>query len=368
MINKSERGYTFTVKYPLQKYGTKITVDITDGNGGSASETYTMDYYINYNITVEDKDVQQTQITGTTKSDTTYDRYGIIKEETIFTVAAKIGDKTYDGTVSGHNFTVTYPKQDFGTKVTILVTDRCGGRTSEKTFEIANCPPQLKVDKVSYNSTYITGKTEPNLEIQVAASNKKYQGQADSKGNFKIKIPAQKINTKITVECTSDTGYFNSKDITVVGPSCGVVINDEILKNTSKITGSVTGGIKGDYLVIKIGSKSYKKVLKTAKKQTFKITVKNPVPGQKVTVTLYNKFKQKRYSSNSKVYLALKPTIGMTKKQVLQTTWGSSDYVSKFNVGGVSYEQWGYEIKNKFTYLWFEKGILKSINSYSYKN
>ena len=75
-------------------------------------------------------------------------------------------------------------------------------------------PKTLTVNKVSNKTTSVSGKTEAKVSVEV-----KFGGEllgkatADSKGNFKVTIKAQKKGTRLTVIATDKAG--NAKKITV---------------------------------------------------------------------------------------------------------------------------------------------------------
>ncbi|EKB46039.1 Bacterial pre-peptidase C-terminal domain protein [Solibacillus isronensis B3W22] len=58
----------------------------------------------------------------------------------------------------------------------------------------------LTINKVTNKTTSITGKTEENANVEVKIGNKLLgKAKSDSKGNYKVKIKAQKKGTKLTV-------------------------------------------------------------------------------------------------------------------------------------------------------------------------
>jgi hypothetical protein len=359
----SKHNYDYKVSYPIQENNTDILITVSDGLGGKITETYNLSYQIFYDINVESENVQQTKVTGTIE----YSEFGSIGDvdPSGYTVSAKIGDETYNGTVSDGEFTITYPKQDLNTSVVIYVVDKYGYSNSSKTVKIANHPIQLSVNSLDYSSNYVTGTTEANAKVTATIKSKTYKATAKSNGSYKIKIPAQKSDTKITVKSTNKTGYYNTKSVTVSNPNCLLDSSQQLLESTSKVTGSVTGALNGDYIIVKVGNKTYKKTLKAAKKQNYAISVKNLKIGQYITVSLYNKHGQIRNWYKSEVYYATKVKLGMTKYQVLHTAYyGSPDSVIKSTVAGMKCEQWGYYFGSKLVYLWFQNGVLTSIDQY----
>ncbi|MBS4201213.1 hypothetical protein KHA93_16365 [Bacillus sp. FJAT-49732] len=88
-------------------------------------------------------------------------------------------------------------------KYTFVAEDYAGNKTV-KTFTIKNCNPvPLKIDKVTVNSKYITGKTLPNADLIVKTSDLSYYVdniKADKKGYFKAKLNKKlKLNKVVVV-------------------------------------------------------------------------------------------------------------------------------------------------------------------------
>ncbi|BCN30731.1 Ig-like domain-containing protein [Anaeromicropila herbilytica] len=288
-----------------------------------------------------------------------------------FKVTATINGTSYDGTIISagtrynYNYSVSYPIQKNDTDVIITVTDGLGGKITQTYNLIANQPIQLSVDSLNYTSTTVTGTTEANAKVTATIEGKTYEATADSSGNYKIKIPAQKSDTTIVVKSINEKGYYSTKNVTVSNPNCLLSSSQDLLKSTTKVTGTVTGALKGDYITVKVGNKTYKTTLKEAKKQKYSVSVKNLKFGQYITVSLYNKHGQQREWYKSEVYYATKVKLGMTQNQVLHTAYyGKPDSVIKSIVAGKKCEQWGYHFGSKLVYLWFQNGVLTSIDQY----
>ncbi|MFJ8264771.1 Ig-like domain-containing protein [Peribacillus asahii] len=81
-------------------------------------------------------------------------------------------------------------------------------------YEDTTPPKTLTVNKVTSKTTTVTGKTEAKAIVQVKLGSKVLgKATADSKGNFKVKIKAQKKGKKLTIIASDKAG--NSKKVSV---------------------------------------------------------------------------------------------------------------------------------------------------------
>lgn len=166
-----------------------------------------------------------------------------------------------------------------------------------------------------YGSRYVLVETRPYVNVTIKSGGKKYKKKANKEGMAKIKVPIKKKGTQYTVETAINGG---------VGILKGKVYSDTWIKafstvyrGSKKVVVRVENAHKGDYIIVKIGKKTYKKKIKKDaknKKYTIKIKKKKKA-GSKYQVIVYNKFKQKLDQEKDKVYYASKLKKGMTKKQ-----------------------------------------------------
>lgn len=72
-----------------------------------------------------------------------------------------------------------------------------------------------KSPKAKATKTKVTGTTYANSKVTVKIGNKKYTGKSNSKGAFSIKIPTQKVKTKVYVSVTTGAGTSKSTKVQV---------------------------------------------------------------------------------------------------------------------------------------------------------
>jgi hypothetical protein len=269
-------------------------------------------------------------------------------------VEAIVENKTFAGVIGDNNFfTVSFGDDTFSYDTSVQIKATISdGQVVTKTVTIKNIKIALSVSPVYYTENYVRGTTIPKATVSVfiGNSNKEYKKKANSDGSFAIKIPKQKIGTEIFVGVVSPELFNNSKTIYVTQPKTTISVN-YMFHGGTKVKGYVTNVSKGDYLLIKSNGVSKKiKIQKNQKKYTFNTSVSKYKTNQKIVASLYTKKGQKRVSVTSKVFLANKIKINMTKSQVLSTDYGKPDDVYTSSIGNSSYEDWyyynthGYEI------------------------
>ena len=114
--------------------------------------------------------------------------------------------------------------------------------------------------------------------------------------------------------------------------------------------------VKGDYVVLRIGKKKYKKTYKKQTREgkvTWKFKVKGARAGTKVRVAYYNKFKQKLCSQSTIVWKSKRIHLGDTRRQVRLTYgFGKPRYI---NYSAYS-EQWVFVYGRSRWYVYFRNG------------
>lgn len=121
-----------------------------------------------------------------------------IKGKTIanYTVTAFVNNKMIGSAKSSStgSFTITIPRQSAGTKISVIVTDPAGNKSSARVVTVLDrIPPAIPVmNKVTSKTTTITGKTEKYATVYVYNGSKYLnKGTANSSGYYKISIKTQ---------------------------------------------------------------------------------------------------------------------------------------------------------------------------------
>ncbi|WP_129691683.1 Ig-like domain-containing protein [Gottfriedia acidiceleris] len=118
------------------------------------------------------------------------------------TIVLKTGKATSTGA-----FSIAILKQLSGTTLSITATDASKNTSKSTTVKVVTAPKTPTVNKVSINSTTITGKSEPTTTVYVK-SGSKLIGSAvtSSKGTYSVKIPKQKLGTKLSINARNRSG------------------------------------------------------------------------------------------------------------------------------------------------------------------
>lgn len=238
----------------------------------------------------------QTKLTGTAKAGSK--------------VEVKNGSKTIGTAVTSAKgtFSVAIPAQKADQRLNVVISDSSKVAVSSiKLFvKKGETPKAPTVKAVSDKDTFVTGKATAGIAISIKNSDKKIigKGNADSKGNYKVKISKQKAGTKLSITAT-DAAKRESKaaKVTVLdktAPSAPKV--DKVTDKSKKITGKAEAGstVTVKYKDKKIGSakadKKGKFTVKISKKKagsTLSVTAKdkagNTGKATKVTVKKYKK-------------------------------------------------------------------------------
>jgi len=188
------------------------------------------------------------------------------------TVAVYINGSRVASSKAGSDgkFTVKIAKQKAGTKLVVKTTE------ASKTITVATSKTLAypKVDAVGAKSTTITGTAEKSSTINAYVNNKKIgTSRVSSKGNYSIKIKAQKAKTKIElVVIDSMNNKSKAKSITVAAAkTLSTPKVKTVTTKSTKVTGTATKGT-----TITLYSKSNKKITsgKVSSKGNFSLTIK----------------------------------------------------------------------------------------------
>ncbi|WP_251033144.1 Ig-like domain-containing protein [Bacillus sp. ISL-7] len=204
---KADSKGNYKVIIPVQKAGTKLIITAKDAAGNVS---------VAKSITVLDKTAPVIP-TVSTVSDLTKVVTG--KAEIGATVTVTIRTKKYTAKADAKgNYKVTIPVQKAGTKLIVTAKDAAGNISIAKSVIVidktAPLAPKIKTT-VKSKTKEVTGTAEAYSTITIKVGSKVIgTAKADSKGNFKVKIKAQKKKAIISVTAT-DKARNISKATTV---------------------------------------------------------------------------------------------------------------------------------------------------------
>ncbi|MFF2499568.1 Ig-like domain-containing protein [Peribacillus sp. NPDC058075] len=192
------KNSAYSMKVAKQKAGTSILVYAVDVAGNkSASKS----------VKVIDKTAPTTPSVSPV-----YDNATTIsgKAETNAKVYAMVGsNKIGEATSKSGSYTFKISKQKAGTSIAVYAKDASGNKSSNRIVKVIDktAPPVPTVNKITSKTVTVTGKSEKSASILMYNGSKKIgQGVVDSRGNYKVKIKAQKKGSIIKVYAQDKSG------------------------------------------------------------------------------------------------------------------------------------------------------------------
>ncbi|WP_342604598.1 Ig-like domain-containing protein [Peribacillus sp. FSL E2-0159] len=202
------KNSAYSMKIAKQKAGTSILVYAVDVAGNkSASKS----------VKVIDKTAPSTPSVSPV-----YDNATTIsgKAETNAKVYAMVGsNKIGEATSKSGSYTFKISKQKAGTSIVVYAKDASGNKSSNRIVKVIDktAPPVPTVNKITSKTVTVTGKSEKGASIYIYNGSKKIgQGVVDSRGNFKVKIKAQKKGSTIKVYAQDKSGNKSKSKTTKV--------------------------------------------------------------------------------------------------------------------------------------------------------
>ena len=114
-------------------------------------------------------------------------------------------------------YTIKITKQKAGTSISVYAVDTAGNKSGSKTVKVIDktAPVVPTVNKITSKTVTATGKGEKGATIYIYNGSKKIgQGIVDNRGNYKVKIKAQKKGSTLKVYAQDKSGN-KSKSRTV---------------------------------------------------------------------------------------------------------------------------------------------------------
>ncbi|MFJ7508329.1 Ig-like domain-containing protein [Peribacillus simplex] len=202
------KNSAYSMKIAKQKAGTTILI-------------YTVDVAKNKSANKSVKVIDKTAPTIPSVN-TVYDYSTSItgKAETNAKVYAVVGTKTIgEATSKSGSYTMKISKQKAGTSIVVYAKDASGNKSSSRTVKVIDktAPPVPTVNKITSKTVTVTGKSEKGASIYIYNGSKKIgQGVVDSRGNYKVKIKAQKKGSTIKVYAQDKSGNKSKSKTTKV--------------------------------------------------------------------------------------------------------------------------------------------------------
>ncbi|MBC1917120.1 hypothetical protein HCJ46_00005, partial [Listeria booriae] len=245
-VKVGNQDYTATVennRYSIdiakQPVGTEITAKQTlNGETSSSVSTTVTQGTVAAptidNVTTDDEKVTGTGINGAT-------------------VTVKVGGQDYPATVTDGKYSVTIPKQAFGTEIT--ATQTLNGKTSSdvKTTVTQGTVAPPTINPVTTDDEIVKGTGINGATVTVMIGNQEYPATVTN-NEYSVAVPKQPSGTIISAKQTlngktSDLATTTVGQGTVAAPTINSLTSDDVMARGTGITGAV--------VTITIGSATY---------------------------------------------------------------------------------------------------------------
>ena len=266
----------FIATIPKQKASTKLSVTATDaaGNVSEAKIITVSDVTAPNAPTVGKVTDKSTAITGTGEESSV--------------ILVKSGNTELGTTIvsSEGTYNVTIPAQKAGTIIQITAVDLAGNISAIKEVTVTDvtAPAAPSVDKVTDNSTAVTGTAEAaSLVSVIAGANELGTATADANGKFSIAIPKQKAGTELSITATDIANNVSDiKETTVLdetAPSLPKV--SEVTDRSTTVKGSAEAD---SFISVKVSGEEIGKTTVNSN-EDFEVTIPKQKAGTKLSIT-----------------------------------------------------------------------------------
>ncbi|MBC1316388.1 beta strand repeat-containing protein, partial [Listeria booriae] len=230
----------YTVSIPKQAAGTEITAKQTL-NGKTSDSVKT---------TVTQGTVAAPTIGQVTTDDTTVKGTGINGA----TVTVKVGGQEYPATVTDGEYSVTIPKQAFGTEITAKQT--LNGQTSSaaSTTVTQGTVSAPAIDAVTTDDETVKGTGIVGATVTVKVGSQEYTATVDQDGKYSITISKQAFGTEITAKQTLNGKTSSNATITVTQGTVAPPTINPVVSDDTTVKGSC---LPGATVTVIIGGQEY---------------------------------------------------------------------------------------------------------------
>ncbi|WP_126123628.1 Ig-like domain-containing protein, partial [Staphylococcus epidermidis] len=167
---------------------------------------------------------------------------------TIVEVTFPDGNKVEGKVDSDGNYHIQVPSETTlkgGQPLQVIAIDKAGNKSESTTTTVIDttAPEQPTINKVTENSTEVSGRGEPGTIVEVTfPDGKKVEGKVDSDGNYHIQIPSDekfKVGQQLIVKVVDEEGNVSEPSIATVqeedkNSEKPGTVTDTVTKNNSK--------------------------------------------------------------------------------------------------------------------------------------
>ncbi|MEL1144711.1 putative Ig domain-containing protein [Staphylococcus epidermidis] len=211
-----------------------ITITTIDKDGNTATTTLTINV-------IDTTTPEQPTINKVTENSTEVNGRG--EPGTVVEVTFPDGNKVEGKVDSDGNYHIQIPSETTlkgGQPLQVIAIDKAGNKSEATTTNVIDttAPEQPTINKVTENSTEVSGRGEPETVVEVTfPDGNKVEGKVDSDGNYHIQIPSDerfKVGQQLIVKVVDEEGNVSEPSITMVQKE------DKNSEKLSTVTGTVT--------------------------------------------------------------------------------------------------------------------------------
>ena len=211
-----------------------ITITTIDKDGNTATTTLTINV-------IDTTTPEQPTINKVTENSTEVNGRG--EPGTVVEVTFPDGNKVEGKVDSDGNYHIQIPSETTlkgGQPLQVIAIDKAGNKSEATTTNVIDTtvPEQPTINKVTENSTEVSGRGEPGTVVEVTfPDGNKVEGKVDSDGNYHIQIPSDerfKVGQQLIVKVVDEEGNVSEPSITMVQKE------DKNSEKLSTVTGTVT--------------------------------------------------------------------------------------------------------------------------------
>ena len=211
-----------------------ITITTIDKDGNTATTTLTINV-------IDTTTPEQPTINKVTENSTEVSGRG--EPGTVVEVTFPDGNKVEGKVDSDGNYHIQIPSETTlkgGQPLQVIAIDKAGNKSEATTTNVIDTtvPEQPTINKVTENSTEVSGRGEPGTVVEVTfPDGNKVEGKVDSDGNYHIQIPSDerfKVGQQLIVKVVDEEGNVSEPSITMVQKE------DKNSEKLSTVTGTVT--------------------------------------------------------------------------------------------------------------------------------
>ncbi|MCG1169434.1 putative Ig domain-containing protein, partial [Staphylococcus epidermidis] len=216
-----------------------ITITTIDKEGNTATTTLTI------NI-IDTTAPEQPTINKVTENSTEVSGRG--EPGTIVEVTFPDGNKVEGKVDNDGNYHIQVPSETTlkgGQPLQVIAIDKAGNKSESTTTTVIDttAPEQPTINKVTENSTEVSGRGEPGTIVEVTfPDGNKVEGKVDSDGNYHIQVPSEttlKGGQQLIVKVVDEEGNVSEPSIATVheedkNSEKPGTVTDTVTKNNSK--------------------------------------------------------------------------------------------------------------------------------------